>query len=260
MTIKIKPRLLFRVFLLCSVLTIQSCESKPKVEKISPDIPKELQGVEEAEHLISEMSDVVFSIRKNMAKAAAFAIAQEKSDVDSLTVKQGLKVGVIAARMMLSQKKMEEIKEEVLLLKPGLSEQQCIALDGIMADLESSVGDINPEALGLSEEELAQLKAGDDLQFGDAESLADQRVSDSLNALRDEAIAQMKAEGNYEEPEASNAEGKDVPLWISIAFPIFVLGLMIFMLVFTIKRVVKKIKGSAGDFSFIKNEINKRIK
>lgn len=260
MTAKKNLKPLFRTLLLCSVLSLFSCGSKPKVEKITPDIPIELEGLVEVEDLISEMSDVVYALQKNMAKAVKFSIAQDKSESDSLTMKQGLKVGVVAAKMMLAQKKMEEIKDEALLLKPELSEDQWIALESILAELESNIGNLDPETLGLSEEELIQLKAGEGLQFGNVEPSPDQREMDSIQAFREEAIEQMKAEGIYEEPEETTGETKDVPLWLSIAFPVFVIGLIIFIFIFTIKTIVKKVKKSAGNFSYIKNEITKRTK
>lgn len=253
-------RLLFRTFLLCSILSLYSCGSKPKVEKIIPDIPIELEGLVEVEELVFEMSDAVYSMQKNMAKAVKFSIAQEKNEADSLTMKEGLKVGVVAAKIMFAQKKMEEINDEVLLLKPELNEDQWLALESIMAEMESSIGNLDPETLGLSEEELAKFKAGEDLQFSNVETRPEQREIDSLEYLREEAISQMKREGIYEEPEEATDESKDVPLWLSIAFPVFVIGLMIFIFVFTIKSIVKKVKRSAGNFSYIKNEITKRTK
>lgn len=195
-----------------------------------------------------------------MAKAVKFSIAQEKSEADSLTMKQGLKVGVVAAKIMFAQKKMEEINDEVLLLKPELNEDQRIALEGIMAELESNIGNLDPETLGLSEEELAKFKAGEDLQISNVETRPAQGERDSLEILREEAISQMKREGIYEEPEETTGETKDVPLWLSIAFPVFVIGLIIFIFIFTIKTIVRKVKRSAGNFSYIKNEITKRTK
>ncbi len=230
------------------------------IEKVTVEIPPQLKDNKEAVEVIEDMTEAVNDCREYMQKATKFAIAQEKSGADSLSITQGLKVAMIAGKIMLSQKKIEKCHLRVDQLSKNLSRDQSFALVNCINNLEDRIGEINTEALGLSDEELAKLKKGDDLNYGNQTTDVSQKETDSITALREEAIDQMKSEGIYTEPAQKPGNVIEPPIWFSIAFPIFVIGLMIFIFFMGIRIFYKKIKRTVGDLSYVKNDVLKHIK
>lgn len=147
-------------YLTLIVLLFVACGSnKSKVADVEVEIPEILKNNEVASELIENMTAAVNVCRNNMVLGAQFALEQEKTGVDSLSIGQGLKAAKFAAKMMLSAKKIENIREEVVALKSGLSENEWLALDNRINELEASIGNLTPEELGLSEEDVERLKA-----------------------------------------------------------------------------------------------------
>ncbi len=235
-----------------------ACSSN--IEKIPVEIPKELQGNNEAEAVIEDMTEAVNDCRTYMQKATRFAIEQEKNGKDSLSITQGLKVAMIAGKIMLSQRKIEQCHLQVDQLSNQLSEVQLSSLKNCINTLEDRIGEINTEELGLSDEELATIKKGGSLKFGNQESDVAQKEMDSIMALREEAIAQMKSEGSYKEPVQKPGNVVEPPLWFSIAFPILVIVLMLFIFIMGIRTFYKKVKRTVGDLGYVKNNLLGNIK
>ena len=239
-----------------------SCSQKHKVDYV---IPPELQGQAEVIEAMDEMAEAVGECQLAMQKAVKFAIGLEKGQTDSLSMGQGIKGAFAVSKVMLAKKHMDEAKEKADLLKKDLSVLQIAVLDSVFKSLESHIGDINPEELGLSEEELAELKAGGNLNFGnmEEESPRSQAAKDSIEAeaayiaeqhrLHDEYL---KSQGLYEEPK-TQSKAVETPMWVGIAFPILVLLLMGTFFVIKIKRFIKGVKRVANDVSYAKSKFKK---
>ncbi len=246
------------MLIIITMVVFTACSSN--IEKIPIEIPKELQGNKDAEAVIEDMTDAVNDCRKYMQKATKFAIEQKKSGDDSLSITQGLKIAMIAGKIMLSQRKIEKCHNQVDQLSPNISESQSFALASCIKNLEDKIGEINTEALGLSDEELSTLKDGGSLDFNNPKTDASQKKIDSIMAMRKEAIGRMKYEGSYKEPIEKPGNVIEPPLWFSIAFPVFVVGLMIIILFMGIRMFYKKVKRTVNDLSYVKNDVLRHIK
>lgn len=232
-----------------------------EVEPIAVEIPVALNSNADAKELIEDMTDAVNTCRENMAIGAKFAIEQEKNGSDSLTVKQGFKAAKFAAKMMLSAKKIEKIRAEALELKAELNETDWLILETKLDELESSVGDINPEAIGLSEEDIAKMKTEEELHFGELEEVVEkdpvteQQDLESGMALREmeESIMQSANANN----EIQDTENKSDSNWLNIAFTILVIVLVVYGLMRTIKSYKRKLRAANGNFEYVRNQFNK---
>ena len=235
-----------------------------QVEKIEVEIPVALQSNSEAKELIEDMTDAVNTCRENMAIGAKFAIEHEKSQSDSLTVKQGIKAGMFAAKMMFAAKKIEKIRVEAQELKAELSETDWLILETKLDELETSVGDLNPEDLGLSEEEIKKLKEEElhfseeeleESQSSEEEIAVNQQDLESGMALRemDESIIQS-ANANNETPQTENKSGSNR---LSILFTILVIVLVIIGVMRSIRVYKRKFRNASDTFHSAKNLINK---
>jgi hypothetical protein len=245
------------IYLSLLALLLAACgANKSQVEQIEVEIPAALNDNEDAKELIEDMTDAVNSCRENMAIGAQFAIEQEKSGSDSLTFKQGFKAAKFATKMMLSAKKIEKIREEALLLQPELSETDWLILETKLDELETSVGDLNPEDLGLSEEEIAKFKEDGELHLGNESSEAIESLNEetALNqqdlesgmALRqlEEEISQSASANNQMQQEDSNSGSG----WIAIGFIVLVIGLVIFGVIISVRRILRRMKYTANNF------------
>lgn len=254
---------IFYISILAIILT--ACgTNKSEVAEIQLEIPEVLMDNAEAKELIEDMTEAVNSTRMNMAEAAKFAIEQDKNGSDSLTFWQGIKAGKVALKMMLSAEKIEQVGEEAQLLKPNLSETEWMALDGKINELEAKVGDINPEALGLSEEEIAKLKAEEELLIGaeekrvDSDPMAEQQDLERGMALREMEESQMQSANANNEMQQSASDEESFSGWVSILFVILVFVLILFGVVRRLKRAKRHFKNASNDFLHIKNQFNNK--
>ncbi len=225
---------------LLAVLMAACGTNNSQVDKIKVEIPEALADNRNAKELIEDMTEAVNTCRNNMAVGAKFAIEQEKSGSDSLTFKQGFKAAKFAAKMMFAARKIEKIRDEAQELKPQLSQAEWTALETKLDELETRTGDLNPEDLGLSEEELAKFKEAGELHIGkeqneirDKEVMDKNAVSEQQNmedglALREteESIMQSVNANNEAQQADGNSEGGFG--WIGILFVILVFVLIIF--------------------------------
>ena len=145
------------LLLLGATLFMSAC-SGGKVEKIPLEIPHELQGNGEAEALIADMTDAVNDCRTATVKLARVAV---KNESDSLNRAQTLKMGVIAIGFAKAQGKMADCIRQAENMGENLTEAQHNSLMACLKKLENRSTEIddNPEALGMTQEELAE-KAG----------------------------------------------------------------------------------------------------
>jgi hypothetical protein len=256
------------IYLSILAVLLAACSSnKSEVEKIEVQIPTELQNNDDAKELVEDMTDAVNSCRENMAIGAQFAIEQEKSGSDSLTMKQGFKAAKFAAKMMFAAKKIEKIRAEALELKPELSETEWTVLEVKLDALETSVGDLNPEDLGLSEEDLAKFKEEGELHLGNENSEAVELVNEetasnqadleSGMALREleESIIQS-ANGNNEMEQAENNSEGGLG-WIGILFTILVIVLVVIGVRRSIRSYKRKFRNASDTFSQVRNQFKK---
>lgn len=249
------------IYLSLLAVLIAACGShENKVTEIPIEIPAALTNNKDAETLIKEMTDAVNTCQNNMAIGAQFAIEQEKSGSDSLTVKQGFKAAKFAAKMMFAAKKIEKIRAKALELKPELSETEWTALEAKLDALETNVGDLNPEDLGLSEEEIANFKAEGELHIGEDENVveeeivANQQDSESGMALRQmEAEIMQEAQANNNSQNSNNESSGTS----AILFTILVIVLVIIGVVLTIRKYLRKIRNARDTFGQIRNVANK---
>ncbi|MCW3788144.1 hypothetical protein [Plebeiibacterium sediminum] len=252
-----KTNFLKPVLIIATMTILIACTSN--IEKIPLEIPKELHGNKKAEAIIEDMTNAVNDCRNYMQKATKLAIKQMKSGNDSLSITQGLKIAMITGKIMLSQNKIEKYHNQVDQLSQDLSESQSMALINCVNSLEDKIGEINTEELGLSDEELTTLKNGGNLDFNNQKSNVSQKKIDSIMAMRNEAIGNMKPEGNYKEPIEKPGNVIEPPLWFSIAFPIVVVGLMIFIFFMGIHLFYKKVKRTVNDLSYVKNDVLRHV-
>jgi hypothetical protein len=245
------------IYISILALILTACGSnKSEVEKIQVEIPEALTNNKDATELIDDMTDAVNTCRNNMAIGAKFALDHEKSGVDSLTVKEGFKAAKFAAKMMFAAKKIEKIRGKALELKPELSETEWTALEAKLDALETSVGDLNPEDLGLSEEELAEFKEKGELHLGNGsseaielneeETASNQQDLESGMALRklEEEISQSASANNQMQQEESNGGSG----WFVLVFTILVIVLVIFGVIISVRKIIRRMKYTANNF------------
>ena len=240
-----------------------SCSQKRKVDYV---VPANLKDQPEAVAVIDEMAEAVGECQAAMQKAVKFAISVEKNNTDSLSVGQGIKGAFAVSKVMLAKKHIDEAKDRAAVLSQELSVKQILALDSVIKQMESQIGDINTDELGLSEEELARLKAGGNLEFGSMldQTPQSQAAKDSIEAeakyiqeqhrLHDEW---MKSQGVSHET-SSSSKGIETPMWVGIAFPIIVLGLIIVFFVVKLRRFMKGIKRVAGEVEYVKTKLKNK--
>lgn len=245
------------IYISILALTLAACGSnKSEVEKIQVEIPEALTNNKDAKELVEDMTDAVNTCRHNMAIGAQFAIEQEKSGSDSLTVKQGFKAAKFAVKMMFAAKKIEKIRAKALELKPELSETEWTALETKLDALETSVGDLNPEDLGLSEEEIAKFKEEGELHLGNENSEAIESINEetainqqdvesgmALRQLEEEISQSASANNQMQEEESNSSSG-----WGVLAFTILIIGLVIFGVIISVRRIMRKMKYTANNF------------
>ncbi|SMO80367.1 hypothetical protein SAMN06265379_10837 [Saccharicrinis carchari] len=256
--------------LLLATILIACGSNKSKVEEIQVEIPAALNDNTVAKELIEDMTDAVNSCRQNMATGAKFAIEQEKSGSDSLTVRQGFKAAKFAAKMMIAAKKIEKVKDEALQLKEQLNATEWAALETKLDELETRVGDLNPEDLGLSEEEIARFKAEGELHIGkeamaktdepvtEKELAANQEDLENGAALREleESVVQTANENDkMQQAENDSAGGSG---WFVILFIILVFVLIIFGVTRRVKSYKQKFRNTSNTFSQIRNQFNNK--
>ncbi|MDY0078243.1 MAG: hypothetical protein RBR87_13320 [Bacteroidales bacterium] len=251
-------------YIIMFAIILASCDTnKSELEEIQLEIPEVLMDNSEAKALIEDMTDAVNSIRTNMVEGVQFAAEQNKSGTDSLSFWQELKAGKMVIKMMLSTEKMEQVMEEALLLKPSLSEAEWLALNTKISELEAQVGDLNPEALGLSEEEIAKLKAEEALRIDaegqgvDEEVIADKQELESAIALREMEKSQMLSDEINTGMQQSASDGQGIPSWLGLLFVIVVFGFIIFAKVARLKQVKRRFNNASSDFRNIKDQFNK---
>ncbi len=250
---------IFYIIFLAVVLT--ACGSNnSEVEKIEIEIPAVLSSNADAKELIEDMTDAVNSCRENMTIGAKFAIEQEKSGSDSLTVKQGFKAAKFAAKMMFAAKKIEKIRAEALELKPELSETDWLILETKLDELETSVGDLNPEVLGLSEEEIQKLKAEEELHLGEDENVVKEEIVANQQDLESGlALRQMEAEIMQDAQASNNSQdsNNEISGTSAILFTILVIVLVIIGVILTIRKYLRKMRNARDAFGQIRNAVNK---
>lgn len=244
---------------------LAACGShETNIAEIATEIPEELSQNKEAKALIEDMTDAVNSCRENMTVGAKFAIEQEKSASDSLTFKQGVKAAKVAAKMMFSAKKIEKIRDKAEQLKPELSTAEWIALEAKLDELEKSVGDLNPEDLGLSEEEFASVRAEGELQIGNEqhtikeELVATQKNLEDGAALRkmETEIAQSADADNKMQQAENNSESGFG--WFGILIIILVFILIIVGIKRSIRASRQKLRNASNSFHMMKNQFNNK--
>lgn len=244
-----------------AVLLAACSSNKSEIEKIEVEIPVALQSNSEAKELIEDMTDAVNTCRENMAIGAKFVLEQEKSGSDSLTVKQGFKAGMFAAKMMFAAKKIEKIRAEAQELKPELSETDWLILETKLDELETSVGDINPEALGLSEEDIAKMDAEKKSHLGEEENVSEAVPTENqedlgsgmaLRQMEEEIMQSANANNETQQTETRGGAG-----WMSIVFLLLVVVLVIIGVMRSIRVYKRKFRNASDTFNYARNQFNK---
>jgi len=248
-------------YILLLVILLASCGgNKSEVEPIAVEIPVALSSNADAKELIKDMTDAVNNCRENMAIGAKFVLEQEKSGADSLTAKQGFKAGMFAAKMMFAAKKIEKIRAEAEELKPELSETDWLILETKLDELETSVGDLDPKALGLSEEDMAKMDAEKELRLEEEESVNEVVQAENPEDLESGlALRQLEAEIMQEaqtsnDSQNSNNESSGT---FAILFTILVIVLVIIGVILTIRKYLRRMRNAKDTFSQIKNVVKK---
>lgn len=245
---------------LLAILMTACGSNKNQVEPIQLEIPEVLMDNAEARELIEDMTDAINSIRESMAEGVQFALENDKSGTDSLTFWQGIKAGKMALKMMRSAEKVEKVRQEVQLLKPNLSEMEWMALEEKINELEAMVGDINPEAMGLSEEDIAKLKAEEELHIGEKEidTVAEQQGLEDAMELREMEESQMQSANLTNETPISQTNDESGSGWLALLFIVLVFALIIFGFVRKIKLAKRRLKNVSNDFFHIKDQFNNK--
>lgn len=250
---------------LLAIFLVACGPKNSEVEKIKVEIPEALRENAEAKELIEDMAEAVNSCRNNMAIGAQFAIEQEKSGSDSLTFKQGIKAAKFAAKMMFAAKKIEKIREKTQLLKPELSDAEWLALETKIDELETSVGDINPQDLGLTEDEIRVLKTKDEWSTEEdlivledmevEEQTTNQEDLESGMALREMEQELMQSANTNSETQQTETESDSN--WKSIAFTLLIIVLVIFGIMRSVRVYKRKFRNASDTFSQVRNQFNK---
>lgn len=254
------------IYLLISLmLLLASCNNN----SLEYTIPAELEGNEQAIEIMNEMASAAGDCQLAMQKAVKFSVQREGDNSKELSAGEGIKAGLAVSRVMLAKSNMDEAKEKAELLREDLTPEQMIILEDVLTGLESQIGNIDTKNIGLSEEQLAQLESGGDVNLGNMfeESPEKKMKLDSIEAEAAYVAEQQKlhnewlrSQGRADEitDYSANADNStETPMWLGIAFPIFVLLLMLGFFIIKARRFYRGIRKVADDVSYAKNQIKK---
>lgn len=233
--------------LLLGITLLLSACSGGKIEKVLLGIPSELQGNPQAEALIAEMTDAVNDCRAATVKLARVAL---KSESDSLSLTQSLKMGAIAIGFAKAQGKMEDCIRQAENMGESLTEAQHGSLMACLKNLETRSVEIidNPEALGITQEEFERFKE-QGIAISNSSNHEDAYTeADSLDEYHGEASGFMDDDFN-------RGEVIEMPKFMHILFPIVVIGLIIFFAIRRINKFFGKTKEIGYTISSMKGKI-----
>lgn len=231
--------------LLGITLFLTAC-SGGKIEKVPLEIPPELQRNPQAEALIADMTDAVNDCRAATVKLARVAL---KSESDSLSLTQSLKMGTIAIGFAKAQGKMEDCIRQAENMGESLTEAQHGSLMACLKKLENRSVEIdNPEALGMTQEEFQRFKE-EGISISNLPNHEEAYTeTDSLNEYRGEASGFMDEDFN-------KGEEIEMPKFMHTLFPILVVGLIIFFAIRRVKKFFGKTKEIGYTISGMKSKI-----
>ncbi|PID94488.1 MAG: hypothetical protein CSA95_02730 [Bacteroidetes bacterium] len=242
-----------------------ACSKTPP--RVAYEVPQELKADEEAVDLIEEMAATVYEINEGMAESMKTAIEFKRKfgngeDVSSIGKWGGI-FGMIKSmfkvnRIAEAQENLETLKVKANVLKESLAFSQISALDTAMAHIEGQIGQIDVEALGLTEEEIKEFGGEDGrlrIGMGDEEEITEEELAEMSPEARERILmdeemyrereAYLESQGIEEEADTSSNE-LDWPPWLSIAIPILTLGIIIMIPLVkgikVIKSLVKRAK------------------
>ncbi|MEZ5106806.1 MAG: hypothetical protein R2757_20040 [Draconibacterium sp.] len=231
--------------LLGITLLLYAC-SGSKIEKVPLGIPSELQGNPQVEALIADMTDAVNDCRAATVKLARVAL---KSESDSLSLTQSLKMGTIAIGFAKAQGKMEDCIRQAENMGESLTEAQHGSLMACLKKLENRSVEIdNPEALGITQEEFERFKEQGIAISNSSNHEKAYTEADSLDEYHGEASGFMDDDFN-------RGEVIEMPKFIHILFPVVVIGLIIFFAIRRVKKFFGKTKEIGYTISGMKSKI-----
>lgn len=218
----------FKIIISIAVLFFTACTTN--VEPIVYDVPDCLVGSVEVETFINNYA---------IAGAKMISFSLELSSDASFAKK-----AKVSMSMPKVAKQIKELKANRHQIEKDLTEEQKKAFDKVVYRIEASIGQKRVDIYAVDESEMAANRALKSEQ---------QTEIDSETAIREEAIAQMKADGTGEEPEASSNE-IEMPMFMQILLPIIILGIIIFSIVMGIKKMTGKVKEFGSSMGGVKDK------
>lgn len=228
--------------LLGATLFLSAC-SGDEIEKITIQIPNELQENSMAVALIADMTNAV-----NDSRTASVKIARAEANDKSPGM---LKMMFLGFQFAKAQGKMEESINKANELKESLSDNQYVSLISCIKSLEQKNTDIDPKTLGLTEEKLAELIKIEERKMNELAHIQqlEQQGVESLNEYRGEASGFMDDDFN-------KGEVIEMPRFMHILFPILVIGLMVFLGIRSIKKFFGRTKELGYTISSTQSKIS----
>ncbi len=245
-------KLITKITLLYVVIILSACS--PKAPKIEYEIPSELKNNEKAVVLIEDVAESVQNINNGFAEmiALSFDIKEQSEESDgnqnnaekTSSIWKMAKAGVSALKMAKEQEKMEKMMLQADSIKMELTAEQGIALDTVLARIERQVGKVDIDKLGISEEQLAELKEnGGKMSFS-----TNQEESEEYSQLSDKEKEETRIiakhenradgeEGYLEEQQDSNVNeevGEEMEGWDYVWVVLMVIVIIIVSILPTI--------------------------
>jgi hypothetical protein len=232
--------------LIAIMLMLNAC-SDSKIEKIPLEIPLELKGNTQAEALISEMTDAVNDCREATIKIARVAI---KNESGSPGLMQSVKLGNVSIGFANAQSKIADCISRAGDMSESLTESQHSSLMACINNLEKRSVEIdNPEALGMTPEEFEQFKQENIAMSNMSDEEMPYNEADTINEYRSGATGYMDEDFN-------SGEVIEMPRFMHILFPVFVIGLIVFIVIRRIKKAIGKTKELGYTISSTKSKIS----
>jgi len=210
--------------------------------KIEVQIPESLQHNEAALNHINEMTISVEQFNTSVSKLAKLTRGKDLDNTDSLSARQIFVLGKEGLKFMRAGKKIEELEKQRPFIISKLNETNKAAFENICAELQSKLGAIDFESLGLSDADAAVFE--EKIKAQQTYQAKEKAYSDSIQELRNDAISNLPPEEQAKYQNDNNVKkdltNKDrMKIFAGFAFAFL---LILAAIIFTIKRVIKIIK------------------
>lgn len=240
----------FGICAISLLLLFSQCSTKTKTDELVV-IPVELQSDADIVAFIHDYSAVVRDFNQLSETIVKITEGKSVSSTEDLSNMQKLKMAKVAIKSISIGKRQDELQARYDELLLNLNSESKIAFLKTYEELDSKMGQIDFEKLGIDPEE-----AKAEYERSEAERIQQKRESDSIDELRNEAIAAQKADGTYIDYESENAaKSSKIPGWLGVVFPLLVLGIISFSIIKAFGKVRRRFK----DISYTASSIGDKL-